>query len=325
MAYTPTTWVDGSTPVNAANLNKIEQGVDVADQAAVDAAAAAAAAQTTANGAIPKTLVDAKGDLLVASADNVLARLAKGPDGQVLTADAAQALGLKWAPVAGGGGADLSYDGDWVAGTYQDGDVVVKDGIAYLCVGGPTAVAPDPAPWGAAALSLPAYGTSLPASPTNGQEAILVDSLTNPTYQWRFRYNAGASGPYKWEFVGGSSVQSEVNADQTTSSSAFVDLATVGPQVTVPVAGEYEISVDALMYGAVGAVMLAGVKIGAAGVANDDAVQLTEPVASSPVHVGATFRRAVPAGALLKVQYSTTAANSHFLRRHLRVIPVRVA
>jgi len=50
-------------------------------------------------------------------------------------------------------GAALSYDGDWVAGTYQDGQVVVKDGIAYLCVGGPTAVAPDPAPWGMAALA----------------------------------------------------------------------------------------------------------------------------------------------------------------------------
>jgi hypothetical protein len=58
-----------------------------------------------------------------------------------------------WLAVAGGGGgADLSYDGDWVAGTYQDGDVVIKDGIAYLCVGGPTTVAPDPAPWGAAGL-----------------------------------------------------------------------------------------------------------------------------------------------------------------------------
>ncbi|HKE76631.1 MAG TPA: hypothetical protein VKB57_23640 [Acidimicrobiales bacterium] len=48
------------------------------------------------------------------------------------------------------------------------------------------------------------YGTSLPASPVDGQEHILVDSTTNPTYQWRFRYNAGSSSAYKWEFVGGS-------------------------------------------------------------------------------------------------------------------------
>ena len=55
-----------------------------------------------------------------------------------------------------GGGADLSYDGDWVAGTYQDGDVVVKDGIAYLCVGGPTTAAPDVTPWGGAVANRPA-------------------------------------------------------------------------------------------------------------------------------------------------------------------------
>jgi hypothetical protein len=47
------------------------------------------------------------------------------------------------------------------------------------------------------------YGTSLPGSPVDGQEAILVDSTTNPTYQWRFRYNASSTSAYKWEFIGG--------------------------------------------------------------------------------------------------------------------------
>jgi hypothetical protein len=49
----------------------------------------------------------------------------------------------------------------------------------------------------------PSYDTTLPGSPINGQEAILVDSLTNPSYQWRFRYNTGSSDASKWEFVGG--------------------------------------------------------------------------------------------------------------------------
>jgi hypothetical protein len=48
------------------------------------------------------------------------------------------------------------------------------------------------------------YGTSLPASPYDGQEAVLVDSISNPSYQWRFRYNAGSASSYKWEFIGGS-------------------------------------------------------------------------------------------------------------------------
>jgi hypothetical protein len=47
------------------------------------------------------------------------------------------------------------------------------------------------------------YGTTLPASPYNGQEAILVDSVTAPTWHWRLRYNAGSSSAFKWGFIGG--------------------------------------------------------------------------------------------------------------------------
>src|SRR5215510_14220988 len=79
-------------------------------------------------------------------------------------------------------GAQLTYEGDWAAPTtYDDGDVVVRNGIVYLCVGGPTTVAPDPTLWGLAIPGInapPSYGTNLPASPVDGQEAILVDSLT---------------------------------------------------------------------------------------------------------------------------------------------------
>ena len=53
---------------------------------------------------IAETLIDAKGDLVVGSADNTAARLAVGTDGFVLTADSAEATGLKWAASSGGGG-----------------------------------------------------------------------------------------------------------------------------------------------------------------------------------------------------------------------------
>jgi len=63
---------------------------------------------------VPKSLVDAKGDLLVATADNTVGRLGVGSDGQVLTADTASAGGVKWATPASSGGVDY-----WRSGNYN--------------------------------------------------------------------------------------------------------------------------------------------------------------------------------------------------------------
>lgn len=52
--------------------------------------------------AISPTLVDAKGDIIAASAADTVARLAVGSNDQVLTADSSTATGLKWATPASG-------------------------------------------------------------------------------------------------------------------------------------------------------------------------------------------------------------------------------
>lgn len=40
MSYNPTTWVDGETPINASNLNKLEQGLKEVSEQAIDTDAA---------------------------------------------------------------------------------------------------------------------------------------------------------------------------------------------------------------------------------------------------------------------------------------------
>ena len=52
--------------------------------------------------AIQNAIVDAKGDLIAASAADTPARLAVGTNGQVLTADSSTATGLKWASTSSG-------------------------------------------------------------------------------------------------------------------------------------------------------------------------------------------------------------------------------
>jgi len=53
--------------------------------------------------AIQNSIVDAKGDLIAATANDTPARLAVGTNGQVLTADSTAATGIKWATAATGG------------------------------------------------------------------------------------------------------------------------------------------------------------------------------------------------------------------------------
>ncbi|MBG0830517.1 hypothetical protein HS041_22405 [Planomonospora sp. ID67723] len=65
--------------------------------AATDPHGDRAYADTLAGSLLAKALVDAKGDILVASAADTVTRLAVGTNGQILQADSAEATGLKWA------------------------------------------------------------------------------------------------------------------------------------------------------------------------------------------------------------------------------------
>lgn len=55
--------------------------------------------ETVKSNYISKTTVNAKGDILAATADDTVTRLAVGSNGQVLTADSTTATGIKWAAV----------------------------------------------------------------------------------------------------------------------------------------------------------------------------------------------------------------------------------
>ena len=85
-------WPVDDTPVNGEVNHPISSNWAFDHEAAADPHA----------GYVLESLLDAKGDLIAASADNTPAKVTVGSNDTVLTADSGEAAGVKWAAAAGG-------------------------------------------------------------------------------------------------------------------------------------------------------------------------------------------------------------------------------
>ena len=185
-----------------------------------------------------------------------------------------------------------------------------------------------------AALAAASTGASLvlalPSSPSDGDECVLVDSLSAPTYQWHLKYIAGAS-TYKWYYVGGFPLFAEVTTSQSTTSSSYTDLATAGPSVTVPVAGDYMVEIGAWHHnnpnGGSARDSFMSYAIGASAASDNDAMFVTGQ-SSTVQYEGsrARLKTAIAASSSLACKYRTGGGTPTctWANRWIRVVPLRV-
>jgi hypothetical protein len=167
----------------------------------------------------------------------------------------------------------------------------------------------------------PSYGTTLPGSPVDGQEAILVDSVTNPSCQWRLRYHAGSSSAYKWEFVGGSPYIAFVGTTVPLTASTVTILT---PSLALANAGVYQVITTGSFGpgGVATAVGLVGVAVAGAQTGTWGNISLN--AASNVTTYSPPTYFTVAAGATVAIAvYATNAVSS--LERYLSVIPRQVA
>jgi hypothetical protein len=175
---------------------------------------------------------------------------------------------------------------------------------------------------GIASLSAPAPSTTPPGSPADGDIWYFPADATNGVI-WQFRYNAGSASAYKWEFVGGSQLVGFVATEEGTTSTTYVALATAGPSVTLPRAGDYRVEANNFGYNPVGGstaqmgVYLNGTTTGVS----------TMSTALSYSHVYRSFAvLGVTAGCVLSVLYRTVGSGqSNFGDRTLLVRPIRIS
>lgn len=144
---------------------------------------------------------------------------------------------------------------------------------------------------------------------------------------WHLAYESGET-TYKWRFLGGPPLFAEVAAAEGHSSATYAALATAGPAVGLPRAGDYDVEVGALVSGATGAVFgVMSYDIGATGAVDADGAFGAGYIGTTNVSLTMQRTRRKPAltTVTLTAKYkNATAAALNYQQRSMTVTPIRI-
>ena len=209
----------------------------------------------------------------------------------------------------------------------KDGSLLAKDLSNGVVTAGPAGARGPRGPQGPTGEPVvPPLVDALPASPADGQELYFQrGAMAAAGVVWHLRYNAASSSPFKWEVLSGTPLLSEVAASETTTSTSYADLATVGPAITAPITGDYVMAFGAGLGSSTGVTVRASVAFSAAQAVNADNILILTGVAGAAGQSSRTLApKTVVGGQPVKLVYDTDGGTATIQKRWLSLMPVRI-
>lgn len=164
---------------------------------------------------------------------------------------------------------------------------------------------------------------ALPSSPTpsKGDRCSYVADKTNGVY-WELLYDS--EGEYPWKKIGGAPLMAEVSTSQATESKTYAALATVGPSVTVPLKGDYDVHIGSSIGNTGASASRMSYDIGGTGAVDADSFFGESAAGVTECLTRSKRKTALAASTALVAKYKVTANAGFFSNRWMRVDPVRV-
>jgi hypothetical protein len=119
--------------------------------------------------------------------------------------------------------------------------------------------------------------------------------------------------------LGGGTDLASVDTFQTTASTSYTNLATVGPSLTIPEDGDYIVTVGAYQrVNGAGLSSLISYSVGGAAASDSDAAQMDTTLASNGASVVASRKKTLTAGTVLLAKYRASGGTALFGNRWIK-------
>lgn len=168
----------------------------------------------------------------------------------------------------------------------------------------------------------------LPVNPVDGDEVYLIADETRGVV-FHLRYLDKMPTGYRWHYVGGSALAQYKTSMGSTASDTYTDPSGgTGPDVTLPLAGDWELTFGArIRTSTSGTTGLVSPSIGGSTPTDNDAVQHQSQDAADERSQGATtiYVTVGTPGTLIRLKYRSSNLNTVFFDAvFLRAVPIRV-